>query len=105
MCAGQRKGGHVVVKDHISISCWMTRQAGITIIDIAGHVLMIIIGFTLLMAGGTCKLSVVSWSCMTVHTVRPFSSMATTVDREVLTIMIEGRRNPTALCMTFLAFH
>ena len=60
---------------------------------------MVIIGFRIGMAARTTKFCKVIWVDMAIQTFIPFAFMCSTINREVLTIVIKGSRCPRSIIM------
>lgn len=79
-----------------SISIWMALITGYTVIDIPAYtqVLIIHISLVMIMAINAGIQAIVTGIGMAFRTIIPFSVVLTGIDREMLTIMIEGRGLP-----------
>ena len=76
-----------MIKCSMSIACWMTGQAGTAFIDVTIHAVVLIVGLWVCMTGDTgerCS----CWVRVTVRTLIPYTFMCTTIDREILIIML-----------------
>ncbi len=89
MGTGQRKVGQAVIKGIIGITCGMAGITGIAVVGISRNALVVLVGFRIQMAAQTAELHVVAGIDMTIHAFIPLSFMLSTIDGEVLPVMIK----------------
>lgn len=96
MRAGQRKRGVVVVKDKIPLTGRVTGETGCTGVNISIHTLVFFVGLRICVAGSAGELRPVARTGMTIGTLGPFPFVLSTVNGEVLHVMVKCRRHPGA---------
>lgn len=100
MCSGQRECGQTVIKHIICTARGMTGQARGAVVGVAGHAIVVIVRFRIHVAGDTGKLGIVCRVGMTIDAGSPFALMFATENGEVLSVMIEGGRDPARFAVT-----
>ena len=63
------------------------------------YTIVLVVGFRVGMAIYTGIFCIIGRIGMTIHTLRPFHFVFSTINREILRIMVEGGRHPGRLCM------
>ena len=97
VCSGQWESGIVVIEGVVRIPCRVAGKTGRAVVGIPRYTHVVIIRFRIHVAGGTGKLHVVSWIGVAIHALIPFTQVFSTVDREVVHIMIKRSRLPSVL--------
>ena len=100
MCSCERESSRIVVKNQVSITRRVTGQTSSIIVNIAIHILMILIGLRIGVTAHTGKLRVVVGVGMAVRTLIPFTLVRSAIDREILTVMVKISRCPGSLAVT-----
>lgn len=98
--AGQRKPGLVMIKNVIRATRGVTSQTSCADIDKALDTLMLILGLGIEMACQTSKIRPIPRIHVTIRTSRPFTGMRTTVNGEILSVMIKRGWLPGGFIMT-----
>lgn len=94
MSTCQGKTGLIVIKDIVSTARWMASQTSRTRVDITQSALMLVIRFGIKMAGQTSEIGILGRIVVAIGAGHPFTFVLATVNRKVLTVMIEGRWRP-----------
>ena len=94
VCPGQWESGIVVIEGVVGITGGVAGKTGRAVVGIPRHTHVVIIRFRIHVAGGTSKLGIVGRVGMTVDALVPFAQVFSTVNGEVLTIMVKGGRFP-----------
>lgn len=88
-----------MVKNNLRITGGMTGEASRALINIAPDAVVVIICLGVGMASGTGKFSIIGRIGMAIHTSTPLSLVFTTVDREILPVVVKCGRQPRCLRM------
>ena len=86
-----------VVIEHARVTVRVAREAGVALIHIAGHAIVVAVSLRVHMASGARKHREVIGVGMAVGAGVPLSVMRSTVDRKELRIMVECGRCPTGI--------
>ena len=100
MASCQGKIGGVVVKDVVCVARWVTCKASGTIISVAAHSGVLIIGLRIDVATSAGKYGIIRWVGVAVHTLCPNALMLPAVYRKILAVVVEGGWCPGVLSVT-----
>lgn len=105
MRPGQWEVGVVVIKRTSTVPGWVTSQTGGGVIDISADAIVLIICFRVDVAVRAGDDGPHTNSGMAICTLAPYAIMFTTIDREILFIMIEACRDPGVFSMALSAIY
>lgn len=91
MRAGQRKLGHVVVKNQVCIAGRVTGQAGRAFVHVSIYIIVFLVCFGVLVAYRAAEYRKIGWIGMAIHALIPFTLVLTAVNGEVIGIVLRKR--------------
>ncbi len=100
---GQREGRGVVVEDVRRIARRVAGEAGRAAVRVAAYASVLVVGFGVGVAGGASHLGVVGRVGVAVHAGIPLTVVRPGVDGEILRIVVEAGRHPSALAVAACA--
>ena len=96
----ERESRGVVVKYIIRIACGVASEASITLVNITIDAAVLIVRFRVGMASGAGYLGIVSGVAVAIGTGAPLSIVFTTINRKILSIVVECGRRPGIFTVT-----
>ena len=100
---GQGEHRRIVVKNIVSIASWVAGQTSRIGIGITAHAIVLIVRFRVGVASNTGKFCVIRRIGMAIHTGIPLSIVFTTINREILGIVVKSGRRPSRFGMASCA--
>lgn len=90
----QRKTGIVVVKSIVAAAGRVTSQTSRVVVSISVDAIVLIVRFRIRMAGRTAEFHKIARVGMAIYTSVPFAIVRTTVNGEVLVVVVQRGRRP-----------
>jgi hypothetical protein len=99
MCSRQRECRAVVVENQVSITRRVTSQTGGAVERVAIHTIVLVVCLGVGMAGDASEDRIIRRVRVAINTLTPFSLVLTTVNGEILAIVVKGRWHPGIFIM------
>ena len=95
--------GRVVIEYNIGVTGRVTSQTRIAVVNVSSYANVLVVGFWVGMASCTSKLGIIGWIGVAIGASCPLPIVFSTINREILNIMVKCGRGPHRLCVTACA--